>query len=340
MESHDGKTNDKSFSGPEGNRNDSPGEFSQSGANQQPKPAISERKLAANRLNAQRSTGPKTPDGKRRSSQNAYRSGIFARQLFFNTDAGRKEWEAYEGFAAAMYEHYQPVGIMEEMLVDRVVSAAVRSARVLWFETEAFARKDTFWGNCIDKVLRYQTTTDRQLTKAIELLEDAQRNRQQATGRGEIDSGSGCGDVPTNPSDMPLAPGAADQGRLALEPSSLPSTNQVPAALPNEAIARYSCAPTFGAVPPGRNEDSSGVPQETENYKTKPPTPILSGESDYTGHEKARQKHSFTEIAERVAGLAASPDSNDEHMPTLDSGNKSVDATVPGTTQDEILDCL
>ena len=29
MESHDGKTNDKSFSGPEGNRKDSPGEVSQ-----------------------------------------------------------------------------------------------------------------------------------------------------------------------------------------------------------------------------------------------------------------------------------------------------------------------
>ena len=27
MESHDGKTNDKSFSGPEGSRKDSPGEF-------------------------------------------------------------------------------------------------------------------------------------------------------------------------------------------------------------------------------------------------------------------------------------------------------------------------
>jgi len=340
MESHDGKTNDKSFSGPEGNRKDSPGEVSQTGANQQPKPPISDRKLAANRLNARRSTGPKTPDGKQRSAQNSYKTGIFARQLFFNTDAGRKEWEAYEGFVAAMYEHYQPVGIMEETLVDRVVSAAVRSARVLWFETEAFARKDTFWGNCIDKVLRYQTTTDRQLTKAIELLEEVQQKRKQAKGRGQTDSGSESGGVPKNPCGVPWVPGSGDQERLAPEPPNLSETNQVASELPSEPISRHSCAGTLGAVPPGRMENSSGVPQETENYKTKPPTPIVSGESDDTSHEKALQMHSFTDIAERVAGLAGSPNSNDELMSTLSSANKPPDATVRRTTHEEILDCL
>jgi len=340
MDSHDDTTNDNSLSGPEGTPNDSSGEVPETGANQKPKPPISGRKLAANRLNAQRSTGPKTPEGKQRSAQNSFKSGIFVRQLFLNTDSGRKEWEAYEGVAAAIYEHYQPVGIMEEMLVDKVVSAAVRSARVLWFETAAFAQKDTFWGNCIDKVLRYQTTTDRQLTKAIELLEDVQRKRKQAKGKGETDSGPESGGVPKNPCDMPWAPESGDQERLATEASNLLGTNQVPPELSSEAIARRSCASTFGAVPPGRKEDSSGVPQETENYKTKPPTPISSGESDDTGHEEARQKHSLTEIAERAAGLAAITESNNEPVPTSGSGNKSPDGTVPGPTQDEILDCL
>jgi hypothetical protein len=35
-----------------------------------------ERQIAANRLNARRSTGPKTPAGKRRASGNAYRHGL------------------------------------------------------------------------------------------------------------------------------------------------------------------------------------------------------------------------------------------------------------------------
>jgi hypothetical protein len=71
------------------------------------------------------------------------------------------------------------------MLVDRVVSATVRPARVLWFESEAFAREDAFRVSNVDRVLRYQTTTDRQLTKAIELLENAQRKRKASGGEGD-----------------------------------------------------------------------------------------------------------------------------------------------------------
>jgi len=44
----------------------------------QPAP-ISERRLAANRANARKSTGPRTPEGKRRVSQNACRHRLYAR---------------------------------------------------------------------------------------------------------------------------------------------------------------------------------------------------------------------------------------------------------------------
>ena len=46
----------------------------------------SERQRAANRANAQKSTGPKTRAGKRRASQNAYRHGLSG---FIERDAGR-----------------------------------------------------------------------------------------------------------------------------------------------------------------------------------------------------------------------------------------------------------
>jgi hypothetical protein len=38
----------------------------------------SERKIAANRRNAQKSTGPRSDAGKKRSSRNAYRPGLAA----------------------------------------------------------------------------------------------------------------------------------------------------------------------------------------------------------------------------------------------------------------------
>jgi len=40
---------------------------------------ISERKLIANRLNAQKSTGPRTPLGKFRSSRNGLKQGLYSK---------------------------------------------------------------------------------------------------------------------------------------------------------------------------------------------------------------------------------------------------------------------
>ncbi|MHC4445109.1 MAG: hypothetical protein ACYTA5_21125 [Planctomycetota bacterium] len=47
---------------------------------------ISEKQLQANRQNAKKSTGPKTPEGKARSSQNALKHGLLARQILINDD--------------------------------------------------------------------------------------------------------------------------------------------------------------------------------------------------------------------------------------------------------------
>src|SRR5258705_440551 len=45
---------------------------------------VSDRKLRANRANAQKSTGPKTNEGKQRSSQNASTHALFSRELLLS----------------------------------------------------------------------------------------------------------------------------------------------------------------------------------------------------------------------------------------------------------------
>ena len=83
----------------------------------------------SNRANAQLSTGPRTEEGKARSSQNALKHGLTAQQLVVKPE----EREAFE----ALQAHYQleiaPQGALQQTLFDELVTAAwnLRRVRIL-----------------------------------------------------------------------------------------------------------------------------------------------------------------------------------------------------------------
>ena len=62
--------------------------------------------------------------------------------------------------------------------MDKPVTETLRFARLLWLERQEFSRKDAFWGQTSDKVLRYQSAINCQLTKAIDQLEDIQAEQR------------------------------------------------------------------------------------------------------------------------------------------------------------------
>src|SRR5438552_17698912 len=73
----------------------------------------SDKKVNANRENAQHSTGPRTPEGKQRSSFNATRHGLTG-QVNVRTEEAQKARDAHtEGF----FQSWRPVGAPEEHLV-------------------------------------------------------------------------------------------------------------------------------------------------------------------------------------------------------------------------------
>jgi hypothetical protein len=125
---------------------------------QQPK-AASPRKIEANRRNAQRATGPKTPEGKAKSSQNSITHGIFAKQ--FLNGAAPETVAEMEVLAAGIQEHYQPVGMVEEILVQKIVVETARYGRILGVEQQELARANAFFNGAIDRVGRYATSTSR-----------------------------------------------------------------------------------------------------------------------------------------------------------------------------------
>ena len=79
-----------------------------------------EAQINANRLNAQKSTGPTSPEGKARSALNALKSGIDA---WSHIIPGEDPAEL-EALTAAFLQHYRPVDPVQLSLVDTLVSAA------------------------------------------------------------------------------------------------------------------------------------------------------------------------------------------------------------------------
>jgi hypothetical protein len=94
----------------------------------------SDRQIAANRANAQRSTGPKTPEGKARACLNAVRHGLTARDAVLPEE----DRAAYLDLLAALEAEHQPQGPTETFLVRQMASAQWRLQRLTRIETGLF----------------------------------------------------------------------------------------------------------------------------------------------------------------------------------------------------------
>ena len=85
-----------------------------------------EAQIKANQENAKKSTGPKTVEGKQRSSMNAMTHGIFA-QIPILPGEDRENLTA---LADAINQAYNPQDAMEIMLVERIIVASFRQIRL------------------------------------------------------------------------------------------------------------------------------------------------------------------------------------------------------------------
>jgi hypothetical protein len=95
--------------------------------------------IEANRLNAALSCGPKTSDGKARSSRNHLKFGLFSTQNCVRPE----ETAEYNKQSKALWKGLNPVGPVEEMLAVEIVRAAWRLHRCAAAEAEDGANPAT-----------------------------------------------------------------------------------------------------------------------------------------------------------------------------------------------------
>jgi hypothetical protein len=100
-----------------------------------PKKQPSDARLRANRRNAQKSTGPKTPEGKTRSALNATRHGILSHVIHLPEE----EMNSYNEFTERYVASLQPVGAVEMELANTCADLQFRLHRLAAAEHNLFA---------------------------------------------------------------------------------------------------------------------------------------------------------------------------------------------------------
>jgi len=86
----------------------------------------SEKQVAANRCNALRSTGPRTPGGKRASKLNALKHGLRANEVII---PGQEDPAEFREFVQGFYDDLRPQGSTESSYVDEIALAEWRLRR-------------------------------------------------------------------------------------------------------------------------------------------------------------------------------------------------------------------
>jgi hypothetical protein len=164
------------------------------------------KQIESNRRNAQNSTGPRTDEGRRRSSRNALKHGLSAQAVTLDDD----EAAEFEWFRDDIIEDLDPKGPIEEQLVDRIAICSWRLRRVYPMEialTESLIEEaqrpcrdsileelitpeplsegqlvERLLNRCFPILTRYEIGIERSLQRAMHDLERWQARRKgQAT---------------------------------------------------------------------------------------------------------------------------------------------------------------
>jgi hypothetical protein len=212
-----------------------------------PSPSISARALAS-RINGAKSRGPRTAAGKARSARNALKHGLCARKIavFPNEDA-----TAFFALETALVAELAPVGVLQTVLAQRVVSAAWRLMRADRLEAEVLEERrlegsglglalirDGNGTRSVETVVRYRAAALAELMRCLRTLEALQAEAPAAPARRRRG--------------RPIVParGRATQASAAQAPRPAP----VPTAQDERAgpPARPSASPARPSAPPAR----------------------------------------------------------------------------------------
>jgi hypothetical protein len=218
--------------------------------------------IEANRLNARRSTGPRSDAGKANASRNATKCGIFSRHVLL---PGEDE-EEFNAFRDGLLARLAPADALERMYVERTVATGWRLQRALAGEARLFAdwrRSDTKFKEAadvfteqypmqdVDRLQKHVTSLERSMDRALAELKRIQESRPEC---GPVDEKSICQNEPNSVEKTEVTESSARIEIVKTNPISIGAVReeggqtaicQNEPNLPSES----ACDPGGGAVP-------------------------------------------------------------------------------------------
>jgi hypothetical protein len=137
------------------------------------------RQTEANRRNAQKSTGPRSAEGKAASSQNAVRSGIDAKSQILPGESS----DALESLTAEYYGRYRPATPEARHLVDTLISNQWLLRRFRRIEVQILKHEMESAGSFLDQknpIGHAYMRSDRSLDRLQRRINAAERNYHRA----------------------------------------------------------------------------------------------------------------------------------------------------------------
>src|ERR1700693_2182897 len=138
----------------------------------------SQARQTANESNARLSTGPSTPEGKARSSQNARKHGLTAAQFVIAAE----DREEFDEFLAELEAEIRPQGPVQQILFDQLAASAWNLRRIRLMESEITAQAQSYADILnnpdltaqLDRLARHNTCIERSFHRSLRELKALQ----------------------------------------------------------------------------------------------------------------------------------------------------------------------
>jgi len=148
-----------------------------------------EKQLEMNQQNAQKSTGPKTEEGKAVAKVNAVKHGILSDAVVITKGEGQERKEVYLRLYDGLRDYFKPEGTMEEALVEQITVTLWRKRRVLRFELGCLRKQLDAYQEAARASDDEDILSRRRKTAYKQLVEAQQRLTSYQEGKADLENG-------------------------------------------------------------------------------------------------------------------------------------------------------